>query len=369
MNEPSTEPANAAPPSEPDPPPRTWRPSKRHPAAVALAVGSAGAAALVVLAAWHLPPFRSAVERTDNAYVHGRTTVIAPQVSGYVVEVAVGDYQRIQPGQVLARVDDRIYRARVDQARGNLDAALAALANSTQAHAARTAALQGQQANLASAEAQLVRARADMARDDDLVRDGSVSVRERDQNLASLRATEAQVRQAGAAAEIAHQDIRTVDVGRGGLEANVEAARAQLRLAEIDLDHTVIRAPEAGQLGQVGVRLGQYVTNGAQMVSLIPADRWVIADFKEAQTHHMKRGDRASFTVDALGGARLRGRIEALSPAAGSEFAVLKPDNATGNFVKVPQRIGVRINVDPGEPDIARLRPGMSVEARIETRR
>jgi multidrug resistance efflux pump len=368
MSEPSTEPTGAAPPSEPAPPPRTWRPSKRHPAAVALATAAAGAATLVVLAAWDLPPFRGTAEATDNAYVHGRTTVIAPQVSGYVVEVAVGDYQRVGPGQVLARVDERIYRARVDQARANLDSALAALANSTQAHAARSAALQGQEANLASAEAQLVRARAEMARDDDLVRDGAVSLRERDQNLAALRASEAQVRQAHAAAEIARQDIRTVDVGRDGLVANVEAARAQLRLAEIDLGHTTIRAPEAGQLGQVGVRLGQYVTNGSQMVSLIPADRWVIADFKEAQTHHIRRGDRATFTVDALGGVRLQGRIGELSPAAGSEFAVLKPDNATGNFVKVPQRIGVRINVDPDQPEAARLRPGMSVEARVETR-
>jgi multidrug resistance efflux pump len=369
MSEPSTEAADAAPPSEPDTPPRTWRPSRRHPAAIALAVGAAGAGALVILAAWDLPPFRGGDQRTDNAYVHGRTTVIAPQVSGYVVAVDVGDYQRVGPGQVLARVDDRIYRARVDQARANLDAALAALANSTQAHAARTAGLQGQAANLASAEAQLVRARADRERDDDLVRDGSVSVRERDQNLAAFRAAEAQVLQARAAAEIARQDIRTVDVGRGGLEANVEAARAQLRLAEIDLDHTMIRAPEAGQLGEIGVRLGQYVTNGTQMVSLIPADRWIIADFKEAQTHHIRRGDSATFTVDALGGARFSGHVDDLSPAAGSEFAVLKPDNATGNFVKVPQRIGVRIGVDPGQHDLERLSPGMSVEARVDARR
>jgi multidrug resistance efflux pump len=367
MSEPPS--ANAANPPPSGQPHGAWRPSKRHPVAIALTAVAGGSAALVLLAAWDLPPFRGDAEQTDNAFVRGRTTVIAPQVSGYVVEVAVGDYQRVQPGQVLARVDDRIYRARVDQARANLDSALAALANSTQAHAARTAALRGQQANLTSAEAQQVRARADMARDDDLVRDGSVSVRERDQNLAGLRAAEAQVRQADAAAEIARQDIRTVDVGRGGLEASVEAARAQLRLAEIDLGHTVIRAPEAGQLGEIGVRLGQYVTNGTQMVSLIPADRWIIADFKEAQTHHIRRGDRATFTVDALGGTRLSGRVGDLSPAAGSEFAVLKPDNATGNFVKVPQRIGVRITVDPDQPDAGRLRPGMSVEARVMTRR
>jgi len=193
-------------------------------------------------------------------------------------------------------------------------------------------------------------------------------VRERDQTVAALRQAEAQVRQAQASSEIARQDIRTVDVGRGGLEAQVEAARAQLRLAQIDLDNTLIRAPEAGQLGEVGVRLGQYVTNGTQLLSLVPPDRWVIANFKEAQTKRMAAGQRAVIVVDALGGAKLKGRVERLSPAAGSEFAVLKPDNATGNFVKVPQRIGVRIAIDPRQPLAARLRPGMSVEAHVDTR-
>ena len=343
-----------------------WRPSPRRPLALALtatlALGGAGA----ILAGWGLTPFQDA-QATDNAYVRGRTTVIAPQVSGYVTEVAVRDYQQVTAGQVLARVDDRIYRARVDQARAALAAAEAALANSTQARASKSAGLQGQTAGLANAQAQLARAQADMARVEDLVRDGSVSVKERDQTQAALRQAEAGVRQAQAASEIARQDVKTVDVGRDGLVANVEAARAQLRLAEIDLDHTVIRAPEAGQVGEVGVRLGQYVTNGVQLVSLIPAERWVIANYKEAQTARMAPGQKASFTVDALGGAQVKGHVEQLSPGAGSEFAVLKPDNATGNFVKVPQRIGVRIAIDPGQPTAARLRPGMSVEAKVET--
>jgi multidrug resistance efflux pump len=308
------------------------------------------------------------VQTTDNAYVRGRTTVIAPQVSGYVTTVAVRDYQQVRAGQVLVRVDDRIYRARVDQARANLAAALAALANSEQAHASRAASLVGRTAQLGSAHAQLTRAQADMARADDLVRDGSVSVREQDQARAALRQAEAQVHEAEANSQIAHQDIRTVDVGRGGLEASVEGARAALRLAQIDLEHAVIYAPEAGQVGEVGVRLGQYVTNGTQLMSLIPAERWVIANFKEAQTARMAPGQRASFTVDALGGARLKGHVEQLSPGAGSEFAVLKADNATGNFVKIPQRIGVRISVDPQQPIAARLRAGMSVEARVDTR-
>lgn len=358
----------AATATQADTPRVPWRPAPRRPLVLALSAALAVAGSGAILAGWGVLPKPGAGIETDNAYVRGRTTVIAPQVSGYVTEVAVRDYQNVAAGQVLARVDDRIYRARVDQARANLDAALAALANSAQAHASRTAGLAGQTAAAANARAQLERAQADMARVDDLVSDGAVSLKERDQTLAALRQAQAQVRQAEAASRIAAEDVKTVDVGRGGLEANVEAARAQLRLAEIDLDHTVIRAPEAGQVGEVGVRLGQYVTNGVQLVSLIPADRWVIANYKEAQTRRIAAGQKATFTVDALGGARLRGHVEQLAPGAGSEFAVLKPDNATGNFVKVPQRIGVRIAIDPGQPAAARLRPGMSVEAKVETR-
>ena len=140
-------------------------------------------------------------------------------------------------------------------------------------------------------------------------------------------------------------------------------------LAEIDLDHTVIRAPENGQLSEVSVRQGQYVTSGTQLMYLVPKTFWVTANFKEAQIRRMRTGQPASFTVDALGGKRLKGHVESLAPAAGSEFAVLRPDNATGNFVKVAQRIAVRIRIDPEQPLADRLRPGMSVVARIETDR
>jgi multidrug resistance efflux pump len=342
-------------------------PAKRRVMTILIPLLAAGAA-VSLLAAWRLPPFAAGAETTENAYVRGRTAVIAPQVSGYVVEVAVKDYARVAAGQVLVRIDDRIYRARVEQARANLDAQLAALANNRQAHASRAAGIAAQRAAAAKATAELARAEADMGRVEDLVQDGSVSIRERDQNLAALRQAQAQILQSDAAIEIARQDLRTVDVGKSGLEAHVEAARAQLRLAEIDLENTVIRAPEAGQVSEIGVRLGQYVTNGTQLLSLVPPEFWVIANFKEAQTARLAPGQEASFTVDALGGIRLTGRIERLAPAAGSEFAVLKPDNATGNFVKVPQRIGVRIAIDPNQPLSQRLRPGMSVEARVDTR-
>src|SRR5262249_50625879 len=184
---------------------------------------------------------------------------------------------------------------------------------------------------------------------------------------AAFRQAEASVEQARAAGQIAREDIRATEVSKDGLVAAVEAARAAVRLAEIDLENTVIRAPESGQLGEIGVRLGQYVTNGTQLLSLVPHDRWVIANYKETQTRHMAAGQKVTLRVDALGGVEVSGYVERLAPAAGSEFSVLKPDNATGNFVKVPQRIGIRIAIDPGQRGLERLSPGMSVEARVDT--
>jgi len=267
------------------------------------------------------------------------------------------------------RADDRSYAAKVEQARASLQAAQANLTNNAQAHSSSVAALHGQDAAVSNAQAQLTRAKADMERIAKLVDDGSVSMRERDQTAAALALGEAQLRQAQAAREQAQQAILTVETARGGLEAAVAGAKAQLDTAQIDLDHTVIHAPETGQLGEIGVRLGQFVTNGTQLMSLVPDERWIIANYKEAQTVHMALGQPVTFTVDALDGAVLHGHLEQLSPAAASEFAVLKPDNATGNFVKVPQRIGVRISVDPQQELAARLRPGMSVVTRVDTRR
>ncbi len=344
-----------------------WRPPALSRTAVALILLLAVAGIAAVLAAWRVWPFTTAYESTDNAYVRGRTTVIAPQVSGYVTRVLVRDFENVKAGQPLVTIDDRIYAQRVEQAQAQVESAQATLANATQTAASRQASFGAQGAAVANARAQLMRAQADMNRVNDLVTDGSVSLRERDQTLAALRQAQAQLNQAEAAQEIARQDIRTVEVGRGGQQAGVSGARAALRLATIDLANTVIRAPEAGRLSEVGVRVGQYVTAGSQLMFLVPPETWVIANFKEAQTARIAVGQRASFTVDALANARLTGRVERISPAAGSEFAVLKSDNATGNFTKVPQRIAVRIRVDPGQRLAERLRPGMSVQARVDT--
>lgn len=348
--------------------PEKWNPPRRSKMTKLAILGAVVGALAAVLFAWQLPPFGGRYEQTDNAYVRGHTTVISPQVSGYVSEVAVSDFQNVRPGDVLVRIDDRIYSARVAQARANVLSQVANLNNSTQAQRSREAGELAADAAIFNAEAQLRKVQADTRRIEALVENGWVTSRDRDQQTAALRAAEAQLRQARAAREINRQEVRTVVVGRAGLNANVAAAKAQVRLAAVDLEHTVIRAPQAGQLSEIGVRRGQYVTAGTQLMFLVPQTFWVTANFREAQTRTMKVGQPATFTVDALGDARLKGRVESLAPAAGSEFAVLKPDNATGNFVKVAQRIAVRIRIDPDQPLAERLRPGMSVVARIDTR-
>lgn len=364
---PVADPSAAPPPAPAMPAGSGWKPKRENRTVTIMIVLVALAGVLAVLAAWRLPPFASAVVSTDNAFVRGRTTVIAPQLSGYVAEVFVRDFDTVKAGQPLVRIDDRIFRQRVEQAGAQVEAQQATLANADQAARSRAASFSAQDAAVAGAEAQLQRAQADMARVNDLASDGSVSLRERDQTLAALRQAQAAVLQARAAREIARQDIRTVEVGRGGQKAGVSGANAALELARIDLSNTIIRAPEAGRLSEVGVRTGQYVTAGSQLLFLVPPETWVIANFKEAQTARIRVGQPASFTVDGLGGARLLGHVEQISPAAGSEFAVLKSDNATGNFTKVPQRIAVRIRIDRGQALRERLRPGMSVQAQVDT--
>ncbi|UVO55905.1 HlyD family secretion protein [Sphingomonas sp. SUN039] len=343
-----------------------WAPPRGGRGATLGFIALAIAGVLLILYAWRLPPFVSAIESTENAYVRGQTTIIAPQVSGYVAEVLVQDFDTVRAGQVIARIDDRIYRQRVEQAIAARAGQLATLANAEQSQRSSQATLGGQAAAVLNARAQLLRAQADMRRVNELVQEGSVSLRERDQTLAALRQAEAGVLQAQAQRSVAAEQVRTVQVGRGGLQAAVSGGDAAVRLAQIDLSNTVIRAPQDGRLGEVAVRLGQFVTAGTQLTTLVPPRVWVSANFKEAQTARIAPGQRATVRVDALGGAELHGTVERLSPAAGSEFSVIRPDNATGNFVKVAQRITVRIALDTRDPLYRRLSPGMSVEARVD---
>ena len=348
--------------------PHGWQLPKKSPVTIIVIVLLALFAIVVVLRAWRLPPFAGASEDTDNAYVRGLVTTISSQVSGYVTSVPVDDFAEVKTGQILVTVDDRTYAAKVAQAEANLAAQQAAFANSRQSQRSSELATHSQDANIATARAQLVRAEADMRRADALVSDGSLSKREHDQTLAALLAARASLQQALAGRAIGTEEVRTVLVARAGLQAAIDSSKAVLRSAQVDLENTVIRAPVDGQLSEIGVRNGDYVTAGTQLMSLVPHHVWIVANYKEAQTHRMRPGQRVTFRVDALGDAELHGHLETISPATGSEFAAIKPDNATGNFVKVAQRIAVRISVDPGQELARRLRPGMSVETAVDTR-
>lgn len=322
---------------------------------------------LLILWAWKLPPFVGAVQHTDNAYVRGQVTVIAPQVTGYVTAVEVQDFQTVRQGQLLATVDDRIYRQQLEQAQASLHAAEAALANSTQSQASARGSVAQANATIAAAQAQVAKAQADANRARTLFEGGWVAQAQVDVTSAALRAANAQLAQARATETIAETGVTSAVVGRGSLAAAVENAAAQVRLAEINLSNTRIVAPRDGRLGEIGVRVGQQVAVGTQLMALVPDRIWVTANYKENQLEKIRVGQPAELAVDALGGRTLTGRVERIAPATGSEFSVIRPDNATGNFTKVAQRVPVRIALDPGQEGLDRLSPGMSVTARVNT--
>jgi len=320
---------------------------------------------LVILYAWQLPPFTSQIQSTENAYVRGQVTFISPQVNGYLTSVEVLDYQPVKQGELLMTIDDRIYKQKVHQAQAQLAMKKAALANNIQQRRSAQAVIERNQAALENAKAQAVKSALDLKRVENLVSDGSLSIRERDASRASNSQTLTDVQQSKATLDVSRQDLQTVIVNRASLEADVESAQAALELAQIDLDNTRIIAPRDGQLGQISARQGAYVTAGTRLTSLVPAQMWVVANMKETQMARVKPGLPVTFTVDALNEERFTGEVEYISPAAGSEFSAISPDNATGNFVKIAQRIPVRIKIT--SDNVAHLRPGMSVEVNIDT--
>ena len=361
---PVTAPAAPAAAATPGGAPKYLKPSRRS-VVVMIVVALIGIA--LILRAWSLWPFNSSWVSTDNAYVRGQITVLAPQVSGYVTDVLVKDFQHVRQGEPLLRIDDRIYREKVAQAQANLDSAVAALANSDQAQAQNRAQIGAAKAALSAGQSELARSRNELKRYEELADQQLVALNDRDKFRTSAQAAQSSVQQSQAQIRIAEETLTSTQVARKGLEAGVETAKAQLELARIDLANTVIHAPRDGQVSEASVRLGQYVTAGSQLMFLVPDTLWVVANFKEGQTWRMRIGQPASFSVDAFDGERLSGHIEQIAPATGSEFSVLRPDNASGNFTKVVQRLPVRIAIDPDQELAPRLRPGMSVVVRVDT--
>ncbi|MHA3891010.1 HlyD family secretion protein [Acinetobacter sp. GXMZU3951] len=322
----------------------------------------------IILWAWKIGPFDSAIESTDNSYIKGKTTVLSSQINGYVKDVLVSDFDHVKQGQVLMHIDATTYDQKVTQAEAGVDQAQNNLSNQTQSIAQRKADIVAAEAKVEQARAAYALSLTQQKRYQQLGNSGAASKSEQDKVIADTQNNLALLQQAQANVQVAQEALKTAQVAETGLKAQVTNATAQLDQAKTTKDYSTITAPMDGQLGEVNPRVGQYVAAGTQLLYLIPQQTWVTANFKETQIANMKIGQKAWFTVDALNHQKFTGHVEQISPAAGSEFSVLKADNATGNFTKVVQRIAVRISIDPNQPGMENLRPGMSVISSVDTR-
>ena len=306
---------------------------------------------------------------TDDAYVKADSTTIAPKVSGYLNQVLVKDNERVSTGQVLARIDDRDFKVALDQAKADVAAATATI-NSKQAQLdVQQAVINAAKATLDVDQAAMTFAAQENKRYADLAANGSGSVQNAQQAQARIASAQATLARDGAnlASALKQVDLLKAEI----MQANAASARAeaQQHQAELNLGYTTITAPIEGIVGNRTLRVGQYVQAGTQLMSVVPADgAYVVANYKETQLTDVHEGQSVDIAVDMFPGQIVHGHVDSIAPASGQEFALLPPDNATGNFTKVVQRIPVRIALDTTKNPHIELRPGMSVIPTIETR-
>jgi membrane fusion protein, multidrug efflux system len=309
------------------------------------------------------------LESTNNAYLRADAVVISPKISGYVKEVLVGDNQAVGGGQALLRIDSAPYQAALDMAEADVAQRRADLIR-FQADAARQEAVRAEAvAQVTTAEAGARFATQDAARREYLAQIGADATRLRDQAVSTRDQSAGQLTAAKAAVDVAARQIDSLKAQIGQGEAALMAAEARVRSAQSDLDGVEIAAPIAGRVGDRTVRVGQYVQPGTRLMTVVPVQNvYLVANFKETQVGHMRQGQRVDVTVDALPGARIAGTVDSIAPGTGSEFALLPPENATGNFTKIVQRVPVRIHLTPDSATRDVLRPGLSVEAEVDTK-
>ena len=330
-------------------------------------------AALVVAGAgvggWYWWTIGRFIESTDDAYVHSDTAVISPEIEGYVRAVEVADNQAVKAGDVLVTIDDRDFKARVAAAEADLAAKAAAVQSMAGQITLQQSLIDQAAAAVPRAEADLTLARQDHERYQRLARDDFASEQRFQTATADLKKAEATLAEMQAALASAHNQSAVLQAELAKAEAERRQAEASLELARTDLDRTQIRAPVAGVIGNKGVRVGELVRPGDQLMALVPLPEvYVVANFKETQLDRMRPGQPVEIEVDALPGSRFEGRVESFAPATGSEFSLLPPENATGNFTKIVQRVPVRIAVPADGPLAGLLRPGLSVVASVDTR-
>lgn len=307
-------------------------------------------------------------ETTDDAFVDADFSVVAPRVAGQIVSVNVEDNQRVRKGQLLAQIDGSDYRAALASADADVAMALAAEANAAASIAEQQAVIDQAGASLAAARANRAFARADFERYTDLAQHGAGSQQNAQQARAHIDVSQADVQRGAAALAAAKQRVAVLQAERRRAAASLARARAARDTAQLNLAWTHITAPIDGVVGRRSVREGAWVGPGTPLLAVVPLQRaYVVANFQETQLGDARPGQRAEVTVDTLPGVVLRGTIDSVAPATGVTFAAIAPDNATGNFTKVVQRIPVKIALQPGQAALERLRVGMSAEATIRT--
>jgi membrane fusion protein, multidrug efflux system len=308
------------------------------------------------------------IQTTNDAYVRAELTRLSSRVAGEVLTVAVKDFQRVKAGDLLVEIDPADYEAQVAQAEAAVAGAQAAFDNLANQVELQYATIAQGEAQQVSAQAQEVEARQEQERQQSLTQTEAGTRQKLEQATAGYARAQADVRASRALIAAERHQLEVLSGTKKQRAADIEAAKATLAAARLKLGYTKIVAPFDGVVGERQVQPGDYVNIGSNLINVVPLpDVYVIANYKETQLTRVKPGQPVDVTVDSFPSDRLHGRVERIAPASGSQFALLPPDNATGNFTKVVQRVPVRIALDKGQPLLERLLPGMSVETRIHT--
>ena len=308
-------------------------------------------------------------ESTDNAYLQSEVTGIRSKLPGYISEVLVTDNQPVKADQLIARLDDREYKNKVAEAEANLQLNQATAENLAATRTQQLSLIQQAEARVASASAEQLRAHQQVNRISQLNQRHYSSQDSLDEVRAGLQVNLAQEQEAKAALQAARERLLVLDAERKQNLARLALSEAQLEEARLELTYTELRAPADGIIGKRSLREGLYVQSGMQVASLVPLQQvWVEANFKETQLAHMQPGQKVEVVLDAYPDQPVEGIIDSLSPATGAKFALLPPENATGNFTKIVQRVPVKIRIPEPGPLAGKLLPGLSSEVIVDTR-
>ncbi len=334
---------------------------RRHPIRAAIGAASLLLAAGAGYVYWD---YASHFESTDDAFIAARQFAIAPKVSGYVTEVPVTDNQHVVAGQVIARIDDRDYRTALEQAEAQVAADRASIGNIDAQTAVQQAQIAQSKAQVEQSQATLTFAEQQDARYERLAQTGAGTVQNAQQYSSSLIQQRAALKTAQAGLLSAERQIDALKAQRSSAEANLAQANAQLDQARLNLSYTIVTAAQPGRVVNLGAAVGQYATAGTNLTMFVPDDLWVTANFKESQLDQMRPGQKTTLVIDAYPERVFHGHVASVQPGSGTAFSLLPAENATGNYVKIVQRVPVKLVIDDLPTDVS-LGPGMSVDPTV----